>query len=313
MKKVQNNIKIVSTGKYVPDEILSNFDLEKIVDTSDAWIRSRTGIERRRIAKEQETSDMAYLAAKDAIDRVGYDATQIDVIIVATFTPDYMSPAVSNLIQAKLGLNDYPICCFDINAACTGSIYAINIAAQMLSSNNYRSILIVGAEKISKCLDFADRDTCVLFGDGAGAMIIEASNEEKPAYFYTASKGDLEKAIYVDRYVHMDGQRVYQFATRAIEASITNVLQQSNLSIDDVHKIIPHQANVRILQNAAKNLNFSMEKYFINIAEYGNTSAASILIALNEYLSTLSNIDNQKILLVGFGAGFTWGSALLTL
>jgi 3-oxoacyl-[acyl-carrier-protein] synthase III len=313
MRKTMNQVKVVSTGHYVPEQILTNFDLEKIVQTTDEWIRTRTGIKNRRIAKGENTSDLASKAALDAIQKSKYDASKIDLIIVATFTPDYASPAVANMVQAKLGLNDHDITCFDINAACTGFIYALNVATQMLQGGHYQSALVIGAEVISKVTDWTNRDTCVLFGDGAGAIILENTEEEKTAYFYTASKGDLDNIIYVDNYVHMDGQRVYQFATRAIESSIAKVLNECNLTNEQVTKIIPHQANLRIIQNAAKNLHFDMDKFFINIDKYGNTSAASIIIALDEYIGSLDEINNQKIILVGFGAGFTWGSALLTL
>lgn len=313
MKKVINQVKVISTGHYVPEQVLTNFDLEKIVQTSDEWIHTRTGIKNRRIAKGENTSDLATKAALDAIQSVGYDPNNIDIIIVATFTPDYKSPSVANMVQAKLGLSDRDIVCFDINAACTGFIYALNVATQMLHSGIYKSALVIGAEVISKVLDWTNRDTCVLFGDGAGAIILEHTQESKPAYFYTASKGELDKIIYVDDYVHMDGQRVYQFATRAIESSIAKILHECELTNEQVTKIIPHQANLRIILNAAKNLHFEMDKFYINIEKYGNTSAASIIIALDEYRKGLSNCNDHKVILVGFGAGFTWGSALLTL
>jgi 3-oxoacyl-[acyl-carrier-protein] synthase-3 len=313
MNKKINNVKVVSTGHYVPDQILTNFDLEKMVQTSDEWIYSRTGIKNRRIAKGETTSDLATKAALNAIENGNIDKDKIDLIIVATFTADYLSPAVANLVQAKLGLNDRDITCFDINAACTGFIYALNVATQMLNAGNYQCALVIGAEVISKIVDFTDRDTCVLFGDGSGAIILENTTENKPAYFYTASKGDLDQIIYVDNYIHMDGQRVYQFATRAIEGSIAKVLEDCNLENSDIGKIIPHQANLRIIRNAAKNLNFSMDKFFLNIEKYGNTSAASIIIALDEHIRSSADVTDQKVILVGFGAGFTWGSALLTL
>jgi len=313
MNKTKNNINVVATGHYVPDQILSNSDLEKIVDTSDEWIFSRTGIKNRRIAKGETTSDLATKAAKNAIESVNYNMEKIELIIVATFTADFLSPAVANLVQAKLGLNHKEIACFDINAACAGFIYALNVASQMLNSGAYKSALVIGAEVISKVVDFTNRDTCVLFGDGAGAIILENTEKTKPAYFFTSSKGDLDKIIYVDSNIHMDGQRVYQFATRAIESSIAKVLTECGLENHEISKIIPHQANLRIIQNAAKNLHFSMDKFFLNIDQYGNTSAASIIIALDEYRKSALTVEDQHIILVGFGAGFTWGSALLTL
>lgn len=311
-----NNIKIISTGHYVPEKCLTNKDLEEIVDTSDKWIYTRTGIKNRHIIEDLElenTSELAYKAALDAINKVNYDKNKIDLIIIATFTPDYRSPAVANLVQGKLGLSHKEIPCFDINAACAGFIYALNVASQMIGSGNYNNALVIGAEVITKFVDYTDRNTCVLFGDGAGAVIIEKTHENKPAYFYTASQGELERIIYVDDYVHMDGKRVYQFATSTIEKAIKKALTDTNLSYDEIKVIIPHQANLRIIQSVAKNLGLDMNKFFINIQEYGNTSAASIAIAMDEFLSTSDAKQNDKLLLVGFGGGFTYGAAILTI
>lgn len=313
MKKKTNNIRVVATGHYVPSKIVTNKDLEAIIDTNDEWIYTRTGIKARRFAENEDTSDLAVKAALDALESSNVDPKSIDLIICATFTPDYLSPAVSNLVQAKLGLNDLDITCFDVNAACTGFIYALNVAAQMLNAGNYNRALVIGAEVISKVTDFTDRNTCVLFGDGAGAMIIENTELDKPAYFYAASKGDLSQALYVDKYVHMDGKRVYQFATKAIEQALLKVLETQNLSQSDIDIVIPHQANVRIIQSASKSLDWPIENFYMNIEHYGNTSAASIIIALDEYIKKQENVTNKKVILVGFGAGFTWGAAQLTL
>ncbi|MDD2227304.1 MAG: ketoacyl-ACP synthase III [Clostridia bacterium] len=314
MKK--NNIKIASTGHYVPRKCLTNEDLEKIVDTSDEWIYSRTGIKNRHIIESpdiENTSDLAYKAALNAINKVNYDKNKIDLIITATFTPDYRSPSVANLVQAKLGLSDREIPCFDINAACAGFIYALNIASQMIESGNYRSVLVIGAEVLTKFTDYTDRNTCVLFGDGAGAVILEKAIEDKPAYFYTVSQGELEKIIYVDEFIHMDGRAVYLFATNTIEKAIKKILNDTNITLDDIKTIIPHQANLRIIQSVAKRLELDMNKFFINIEEYGNTSAASVAIALDEFLSSPNAKSNDKVLLVGFGGGFTYGAAILTI
>lgn len=315
MKKNLNNIKILSTGKYIPEKVLTNKDFEKIVDTNDEWIYTRTGIKNRHFVEDQTTSDLAYLAAKNAIEKINYDTKKIDIIIVATCTPELYTPSVANLVQAKLGLNDQDIVCFDINAACTGSIYALNVASQMLNSGAYNSALVIGAETLSKKVNFEDRGTCVLFGDGAGAVIIENTKEEKPAYFYVSSKGDLEKTIVVDEHIIMNGKKVYQFATKIIEHSVRKVLDDTNINTNNIVKIIPHQANIRIIETAAKNLELDMDNFFTNIHKYGNTSAASILIAFDEYLETVDpkDIENKQIIFVGFGGGFTWGAALITL
>jgi 3-oxoacyl-[acyl-carrier-protein] synthase-3 len=313
MKKKLNNVKVVSTGRYIPEKIMTNVDFEKIVDTNDEWIYTRTGIKNRHFSEGETTSDLATKAAKNAIEKANYDTSKIDLIIVATFTPDYKSPAVASLVQAKLGLNDQDIACFDINAACTGFIYSLNVASQMLNSGAYQSALVIGAEVISKVINFEDRNTCVLFGDGSGAAILENTSEVKPAYFYTSSKGDLDEIIIVKDKIAMDGKKVYQFATKILEKSIKKAFEDCDLTIDEIEAIIPHQANLRIIESAAKSLNIDINKFFINIQKYGNTSAASIAIALDEYIETLENKENKKIMFVGFGAGYTWGAALLTL
>jgi len=309
----RNQIRLMGTGHYTPEKILTNADLEKIVDTTDEWITSRTGIKARRIANaEEDTSDLATKAAMDCISSSGYDQDKIDLIIVATFTPDKKSPSVANYVQAKLGLNYHNITAFDINAACSGFIFALNIASQMLSSGNYQSALVIGSEKISKVTDYTDRNTCVLFGDGSGAVILESSQNTKPWLFYTASKGDLENILYVDDYVHMEGQKVYQFASKAIDQSIRLLLDDDQTKPEDLSIIIPHQANLRIIQSAAKALNLPMDHFFVNVEKYGNTSAASIAIALDEYLKQQTVIEERTIIMVGFGAGLTWGACRIT-
>lgn len=315
MKKMKNNlynVKVISTGKYAPSKVVSNQDLEKIVDTSDEWIYSRTGIKNRRHVEEEQNSDLAYLAAQDAVNKVNYDLNKVDLIIVATFNPDMKCPSVANLVQAKLGLNDRDIMTFDINAACTGFVYALDVASAMLQSGKYKSALVIGSEIISRVLNYEDRNTCVLFGDGAGAIILEHTEETKPAFMYCASRGDVDGTLHVKDYVVMDGKKVYQFATNAMNIGIQKALEAMDLNIDDIDCIIPHQANIRIIQSVAKHLKIDMDRFYINIDQYGNTSAASIILALDEYL-TQNKKQNQKILLVGFGGGFTWGSAILTI
>lgn len=311
MTRLTNQIKVVSTGRYVPGKVMTNSDFEKIVETSDEWIVTRTGIKERRIVEDETASDLAYKAALNAIEKVNYDLTKIDLIICATITPDKTSPSVANLIQAKLGLNDQAIMAFDISAGCTGFVYALNVAAQMLNSGKYNSALVIGTETLSRVVDYTDRSTCVLFGDGAGAMIIENTKENKPSYFLSLSQGDTEDVLVVERYIRMNGKRVYQFAVKAMQECIEHVLEALDLNVNDIDMIIPHQANVRIIQSVAKTMNMNMNQFFVNIEKYGNTSAASVIIALDEYLE-MNPEPNQKILLVAFGAGFTWGSALIT-
>lgn len=302
-----SKIKIISSGKYTPPHIVTNEDLEKLVETSDEWITTRTGIKRRRKAIDELTSDMAYYAAMDAIDKAGYDKHKIDLIIMATITGDQFTPSTANFIQAKLGL-EHQVMSFDVNAACTGFVYALEVASSMLSSGRFRSALVIGGEKLTNVIDYTDRNTCVLFGDGAGAMIIEPGDQE--AYFYNAARPDTNQTLTVVDKIRMDGKKVYQFAVDIMEKSIYKILDDANMSIDDIDVIIPHQANERIIQSVAKSSGISMDKFMLNLAEYGNTSAASIPITIAEYAEK-HKMKGKKMLLVGFGGGFTWGSAIL--
>ena len=303
--------KIVSTGHFTPEGVLSNQDLEKIVDTTDEWITSRTGIKERRIVNGKNTSDLATIAALNAIEKANYDKDKIDLIIVATFTAELRSPSMACRVQAKLGLDKPGILAFDINAACTGFIYGLNIAEKMMHSGSYKSALVIGAEVISKFTDYKDRNTCVLFGDGAGAMIIE-KDESKEVIFNVQTKSDDDLILYVDDYVNMDGPKVYQFASRVIKSSVNGVLEYGNIDRSQIKKIIPHQANIRIIQSASKALKMPMESFYVNIHKYGNTSAASIPIALDEMLEEGTMEAGDKVILVGFGAGLTSGACLLT-
>lgn len=303
--------KVVSTGRYTPEGVLSNQDLEKIVDTSDEWITTRTGIKERRISNGKTTSDLAALAAQNAIEKANYDKNKIDLIIVATFTAELRSPSVACRVQSKLGLDREGIVAFDINAACTGFIYGLNIAERMLQSGSYRSALVIGSEVISRVTDYKDRNTCVLFGDGAGAVILER-DEKKEVVFSVETKSDDDLILYVDDFVSMNGQKVYQFASRVIKTRINGVLEYGDIDKSQIRKIIPHQANIRIIQSASKALKLPMETFFVNIHKYGNTSAASIPIALDEMLETETMEDGDKVLLVGFGAGLTSGACSLT-
>ncbi len=303
--------RVVSTGHFTPEGVLSNKDLEKIVDTTDEWITSRTGIKERRIVNGQNTSDLATIAAQNAIDKVNYDKDKIDLIIVATFTAELRSPSMACRVQAKLGLDKPGILAFDINAACTGFIYGLNIAERMMQNGSYKSALVIGAEVISKFTDYKDRNTCVLFGDGAGAMILE-KDESKEVIFNVQTKSDDDLILYVDDYVNMDGPKVYQFASRVIQSSVNGVLEYGNIDKAKIKKIIPHQANIRIIQSASKALKIPIESFFVNIHKYGNTSAASIPIALDEMLDEETMQPNDKVVLVGFGAGLTSGACSLT-
>lgn len=304
-------MKIISTGKYLPKEILSNYDLEKMVDTSNEWIVQRTGIKERRIARKESSLDLAYKASKKAIMKANYDSKNIDLIIVATITAEKVSPSIASLLQKKLKLNNKDTICFDINAACTGFIYALHIANQMLANGKYKGALVVGAEKLSNIIDYNDRNTCILFGDGAGAMIIE--NNNYLAHFYLSSKGDEAKLLVENNKLSMNGKAVFSFAVRAIQEMINKLLDETNLKLCDIEKIIPHQANIRITKTVAENMGINHDLFYMNIVNYGNTSAASVIIALDEYLEESGPLDNKNIMLLAFGAGLTWGGALLRL
>lgn len=312
MKMNQPMIKVVSSGKYVPSTLITNEDLEKLVETSDEWIVTRTGIKTRHRAVDELTSDMAVKAAQNAIDRVNYDVSKIDLIIMATITGDQMTPSTANFIQAKLGLN-HEVMSFDINAACTGFVYGLEVAANLLQSGRFRAALVIGGETLTNIVDYTDRNTCVLFGDGAGAMIIEPSQVERnKAYFFNAARGDTNNTLTVVSKIKMDGKKVYQFAVDAMQQAIHKVLEDAGLQIEDIDMVIPHQANERIIQSVSKSMSIPMEKFMLNLSEYGNTSAASIPITISEYFDQ-NETKNKKILLVGFGGGFTWGSAILQL
>lgn len=301
-----HNVKVVASGKYTPEKIVTNKDLEQIVETSDEWIRTRTGIQERRKAELETSTDMAYFAAKDAIESSGYDRSKIDLVIVATITSERQTPSVANLVMGRLGLKE-GIMSFDVNAACTGFVYALEIASSLISTNQYQSALVIGSEKLSSVLDYTDRNTCILFGDGAGAVVIEQNPQAKASY-YNASKADMTDILTVDKTIRMDGKKVYVFATDVVERSIRHILEVNHLTIDDIDAILPHQANERIIQSVAKSMNIPMEKFELNIATYGNTSAASIPILIAEYRE---KYKNKRVLLVGFGGGFTWGSAIV--
>lgn len=301
--------KFISSGHYVPSEIITNDDLSKIVDTNDEWIYTRTGIkERRKAALNELPSDLALNASLDAIKKVNYDANKIDLIIVATIKGDQITPSTANVLQGKLGIEE--AMSFDINAACTGFVYALEAAAALLRQGRHKSALVVGVEKLTDLTDYTDRQTCILFGDGAGAVILEADPNGDDIHFYNAATHDNNEYLTVNQYIKMDGRRVYLFAVDIIEKSIRKILEDNNLTMNDIDAIIPHQANERIIQGVAKAMELSMDKFIVNIAKYGNTSAASIPITIDEYRVKFGS--NKKILIVGFGGGFTWGSAILT-
>ena len=312
MKKIPLALDIVSTGKYIPSAVITNDDLEKMVDTNDEWIVSHTGIKTRHKALGEDTSDLAYKAAKDALDKGKVDPETIDAIIVATITADFAPPSMAAIVQARLGLNHRDITCFDVNAACTGFVYALQMATALVNTGPYRHILVIGAEVLTKILDYTDRNTCILFGDGAGAMIIRQGQPHQKAFFYTASEGDIEDVLSVKEILRMQGRRVFKFAINAVEKSINRLLELDESRLDQVTKIIPHQANYRIIDGVAELKKIPLNKFFLNLEHYGNTSAASIPIAFDEYIQEQPLRKGDKIMMVGFGAGLTWGGVVFT-
>ncbi|MBN3490190.1 ketoacyl-ACP synthase III [Acholeplasma equirhinis] len=307
----KNYIKLVTTGRYVPEKVMTNDDFAAFLDTNDEWITTRTGIKRRHVAADDESAiDLAYKAALNAIDNAKYDVNKIDLIVVATITNPMKSPSIANLVQAKLGLNEHHVMTFDINAACSGFVYALEIASSMIGSGNYKSALVIGAEEMTSILDYKDRGTCILFGDGAGAAILEPTDDPNyQVHFYNGSRGDDTGILWIDPLVKMDGREVYKFATDIMPKAIDQVLKKANLTLEDIDLIIPHQANIRIIQSVAKDMNLPIERFLVNIDEYGNTSSASIPILLDEFKQ--KNKAPKRALMIGFGGGFTWGAAIL--
>ncbi|MEW6305053.1 MAG: beta-ketoacyl-ACP synthase III [Verrucomicrobiota bacterium] len=319
---------ITSVGAYVPEKIVTNHDLEKIVETTDEWITSRTGIRERRIAGAHEfTSDLGANAALKAMERAGVAAHQIDLIIVATITPDMLFPSTACLVQQKIGATK--AAAFDVEAACSGFIYALEIGQQFIMSRTYDTVLVIGAEKISSIIDWSDRNTCVLFGDGAGAVILQ--NRPQAHGLLTACmgadgrKGELlcmpaggsrlpATKETVDRRLHflrMDGKETYKNAVTAMYTAAQDALKRCDISIEDIKCIIPHQANQRIIDAVSSRLGAKPEQLFVNLHKYGNTSAASVAIALDEVVQTGRIQRGDLILLMAFGAGLTWGAAVI--
>lgn len=299
---------IIGIGRYLPEKILTNADLEKIVDTSDEWIRTRTGIEERRIAADDvNTSDMAYGAAKKAIENAGISASDLDMILVATVTPDRPFPTVACMLQEKLGAVN--AAAMDISAACAGFMYGIVTAKQFIESGVYKNVLVIGVEKLSKITDWDDRNTAVLFGDGAGAVVVGNVSEGRGILsFELGADGTGGKHLYQDEFIIMNGREVFKFAVRQMGESCLTVLDKAGLTKEDVDFLIPHQANIRIMEAARQRLELPPEKMSKTVNKYGNTSAASIPISIVEELEAGKIKDDDLIVMVGFGGGLTWGA-----
>lgn len=329
MSQPKQSVIITGTGSYVPEKVVTNDDMAKIVETSDEWIRTRSGISERRFAAEdQSSSDLAVIAAERAIEAAGIERSEIDLLIVATMTPDMPFPSTACLVQSRLGLGN--ITAFDIQAACSGFIYALNTASNMVRSGAYKKALIIGAEKMSSILDFEDRTTCVLFGDAASAAILEPGEQEgvgildnitgadgsNPELLYQPAGGSLHPASgdTVDarqHFIKMNGKEIFKLAVRVMGQVSSDILERHDYSTDEVAVVIPHQANMRIIDSLAKRMELPMAKFHNNLDRYGNTSAASVGLALDEAFRKGRIQSGDLILLVAFGAGLTWGATLI--
>lgn len=319
---------IIGTGKYVPEEVLTNQKLEQMVDTNDEWIVTRTGIRERRIASEdQATSDLAYEAAKAALDNAGITPEELDLIIVATITPDMSFPSTACILQEKLGAKR--AAAFDLSAACSGFIYGLASASSFIASGVYRHVLVVGAECLSRITDYTDRNTCILFGDGAGAVVLGQVPEGRGFRSFElgadGSGGELlcQKAggsrlpITVEvleqgrQYLFMEGREVFKFAVRIMDSAAETALNKAGIDKADIDLLVPHQANIRIIQSALNRLDLPEDKCIVNLDRYGNVSAASIPIALAEAVEQGRVNEGDCLLMVGFGGGLTWGASVL--
>ncbi|MDE09840.1 ketoacyl-ACP synthase III [Listeria monocytogenes] len=307
------NAGILGVGKYVPEKIVTNFDLEKIMDTSDEWIRTRTGIEERRIARDDEyTHDLAYEAAKVAIKNAGLTPDDIDLFIVATVTQEATFPSVANIIQDRLGAKN--AAGMDVEAACAGFTFGVVTAAQFIKTGAYKNIVVVGADKLSKITNWDDRTTAVLFGDGAGAVVMgPVSDDHGLLSFDLGSDGSGGKYLNLDenKKIYMNGREVFRFAVRQMGEASLRVLERAGLEKEDLDLLIPHQANIRIMEASRERLNLPEEKLMKTVHKYGNTSSSSIALALVDTVEEGRIKDNDNVLLVGFGGGLTWGALII--
>jgi 3-oxoacyl-[acyl-carrier-protein] synthase III len=320
-----NFVKIIGTGRYTPENIVTNNDIAEFLDTSDEWIRTRTGISERRISKNENVGELGLKASKEALKKAGLDGSELDLIIVATTAPDYYMPNIASRLQKDLGAKK--AVGFDITAACSGLIFALKTAKQFMQDDKYENVLIVGTEVLSKIVNWQDRNTCVLFGDGASALVLKR-DENKNGVISVDIGSDGEKnevltckARNINNclnsegneidFIDMNGKEVFKFAVNIIHKSVDKILRENNLTKEDIKYVVPHQANIRIIQFAAKKLGIEMEKFYVNLDRYGNTSSASIGIALDEMVDKNMLQKGDKIVLVGFGGGLSWGAALI--
>lgn len=319
---------ITAISHYVPEDILSNSDLEKLVDTNDEWIKSRTGISERRILKKGATSDLAFPAVQNILKQRNISPLEIDTIIVATVTPDMFFPSTACILQEKIGAKN--AFAFDLNAACSGFLYALVVGSQMIESGSQKKVLVVGADKMSSILNYKDRNTCILFGDGAGAVLLEPSEDETfgvldnrlysdgsgKDFLYMKGGGSLNPATHetVDQqlhYIFQDGKSVFKVAVIGMADVSAELMTRNNLTSENIDWLVPHQANLRIIDACAERMGIDKSKVMINIERYGNTTAATIPLCLSEWWHAGKIIKGQNIILSSFGAGYTWGAVYL--
>ena len=305
---------LISIAAYAPPKILTNFDLEKMVETNDEWIVKRTGISQRRIAQDEDTSDLGTKAAKIALERANLTAKDIDAVICATISPNHFCmPSTACKVAKNLDIN--AITAFDISAACTGFIYLLELAKSLIESGSKKNVLIIGAEKLSKIVDWTDRTTCILFGDGAGAAVVSASEKNEIIDVHTAADGNYANLLITpggeEKFIKMSGNEVFKIAVQTLTKDVVDILEKNQIPSDKIDLFIPHQANLRIIEAVKQRLNFTNEQCVVTVGKYGNTSSASIPMAMNDAYEAGRLKKGDLLLLDAFGGGFTWGSALL--
>ena len=313
-KNLMPKASLISIAAYAPPKILTNFDLEKMVETNDEWIVKRTGISQRRIAQDEDTSDLGTKAARIALERANLTAKDVDAVICATISPDHFCmPSTACKIAKNLGIN--AITAFDISAACTGFIYLLELAKSLIESGSKKNVLIIGAEKLSKIVDWTDRTTCILFGDGAGAAVVSAGEENEIIDVHTAADGNYANLLITpggeEKFIKMSGNEVFKIAVQTLTKDVVDILEKNQISSDKIDLFIPHQANLRIIEAVKQRLNFTNEQCVVTVGKYGNTSSASIPMAMNDAYEAGRLKKGDLLLLDAFGGGFTWGSALL--
>lgn len=319
-------VRVTGVGSYLPPHTVDNNTLSTIVETSHEWIVTRTGIEKRHISTGDTTVDMSAYAAESAIRDAGVDPADIDLVIVATVSPDHLFPSTACQLLSRLGIGE--VMAFDVSAACSGVLYAINLAKSLIEGGSHHKALLVGVECLSRVTDWTDRGTCVLFGDGAGALVLEESDTDGVLSCYSAARSDMQDALYCRSYplqnpwcedaderemlARMNGKEVFKFAAFAMVDGVTQAAERAGKTLSDIDWVVPHQANIRIIQNAAKKLDIADDKFFVNIDHTANTGAATIPVALSEMNHAKLLKPGDDIVMVAFGAGFTWGAVWLT-